>query len=172
MPVRPVMVVPPSSDTWEVHKGAGDEAQARADVVRKSLYAGFTLKSEADFLATLSDKIEIFPYDEPKDASGKKAAAALFKEWRRIFADGVVDAEDVWAIDGHVVIRGTFTGKHVGAWGPVKPTNKTFTSHFLDIAKADKDGKIERVWSYANNYELLKHLGYQKTEVVAAPPTP
>ena len=60
-----------------------------------------------------------------------------------------------------VLALGTFSGKHIGPWGPLKPTNKTFESHFLDIARIGKDDKVERVWTYANNFELLKHLGYR-----------
>jgi ketosteroid isomerase-like protein len=165
MEVRPVLPVPAATDTWDVHKVTeSDPAKAKANAARTSLYTKFSLRSEKDFLAALSDDVVLSPFDDPKDAKGKREAAALFKDWMKTFSDGVVDATDGWTADGYVVLLGTFTGKHVGAWGPLKPTNKTFTSHFLDIAKV-KDDKVEHLWSYANNYELLKHLGYQKDEV-------
>ena len=123
------------------------------------------MQSEKDFLAALSDDVVLSPYDDPKDATGKREAASLFKDWMKTFSDGVVNATEAWSVDGHVVLLGTFTGKHVGAWGPLKATNKTFKSTFLDIARVNKDDKIERVWTYANNYELLNHLGYYKDQV-------
>lgn len=166
--VRPVMPVPPASDTWEVHKVTEvDAAKSKADAVRRSLYTKFSLRSEKDFLAALSDDVVLSPFDDPKDARGQREATLLFKDWTKTFAEGVVDAAEGWTVDGHVVLLGTFTGKHVGAWGPLKPTNKTFKNHFLDIARIGKDDKIERIWSYSNNYELLKQLGYEKIEVTA-----
>lgn len=165
--VRPVVTVPAPTDSWEVHKGAENDAgQAqKAAAARKSLYSSFAMKSEKDFLAALTDDVVLSPYDDPKDATGKKEAGNLFKDWMKTFADGVVNATEAWSVDGHVVLLGTFTGKHVGAWGSLKATNKTFKSNFLDIARVNKDDKIERVWTYANNYELLNHLGYHKDEV-------
>lgn len=166
LPVRPLIEVPAASDAWEVHKVTEtDASQAKANAARNSLYTKFALKSEKDFLAALTDDAVLSPYDDPKDAKGKKEAGALFKDWTTTFAESVIDAKDGWTVDGHVVLVGTYSGKHVGAWGPIKPTNKTFKAHFLDIAKLGKDDKIERLWSYANNYELLKHLGYSKDEV-------
>lgn len=167
MKVRPLIPVPPATHAWEVHKLPAQDAKTKASAVKRSLYSELTLRSERDFLGALSEEVVLMPYDDPADAKGQKEAAALFKEWARSFADGSVEAVEGWAADGYFVVVGTYSGKHVGEWGPVKPTNKTFTSHFLDIAKVGKDDKVERVWSYANNYELLKHLGYRKTEAVA-----
>ena len=164
--VRPVVAVPAATEAWDAHQvKEADAAQAKLAAARKSLYTNFSVRSEKDFLASLSDDVVLYPFDDPKDAKGKREAALLLKDWMKMFSDGVVDATEGWSVDGHVVLLGTFTGKHVGAWGPLKATNKTFKSHFLDIARVNKDDKIERLWSYANNYELLSHLGYQKDEV-------
>ena len=164
--VRPVVAVPPATDTWDIHKVAeNDVGQQKLVAARKSLYTSFSLNSEKDFLAALSDEVVLSPYDDPKDTKGKREAAGLFKEWTKSFSEGVVNATDGWSVDGYVVLIGTFSGKHVGAWGPLKPTNKPFKSNFLDIARLNKDDRIERVWTYANNYELLGYLGYHKDQV-------
>jgi ketosteroid isomerase-like protein len=170
LPVRPVIPVPPASDTWEVHKLSGlDVGQPQLVAARTSLYKKFSLRSEKDFLGALTDDVLLASFDDPADAKGKAGAAALFKEWTTMFADGVVDATDGWSVDGYAVLIGTYTGKHVGAWGPIKPTQKPFKTHFLDIAKLNKDGKVERLWSYANNYELLQYLGYEKDDGTGDP---
>lgn len=166
MKVRPVALVPPATQTWEVHQVTSHDDKTKAAAVKRSLYSELSLRSDKEFLGAFSDDVALMPYDEPADAKGQKEAAAMFKEWTRSFSNGTVEATEGWAIDGHFVVLGTYTGKHVGAWGPVPATNKTFTTHFLDVAKVGKDDKVERVWSYANNYELLKQLGYRKTEVV------
>ena len=164
--VRALVIVPAATDKWEVHKVTeNDVGQQKLVAARKSIYTGFSMRSEKDFLAALSDDVVISAYDDPKDAKGKREAAALFNEWMKTFSEGVVNATDGWSVDGYVVLVGTYSGKHVGAWGPLKPTDKAFKSNFLDIAKLNKDEKIERVWTYANNYELLGYLGYHKDQV-------
>ncbi len=160
--VRPVIPVPASTGSWEVHQiSEMDVGQPKMVAARKSLYTSFSMRSEKDFLGALSEDVVLAPYDDPKNATGKSEAGALFVGWMKTYSDGVTNADEGWSVDGHVVLLGTFSGKHVGAWGPLKATNKTFTSHFLDIARVNKDDKVERVWTYANNYELLKHLGYR-----------
>jgi hypothetical protein len=162
MPVRPVVPVPAASDTWETHQAApSDDSQAKLLATKASLYNKFSLHSEKDFLAGFTDDVVLSAFDDPEDAKGKKQAAALLKDWSRTFADGVVDAKEGWSVDGYVVLMGVFTGKHVGAWGPIKPTKSTFKTHFLDIAKLGAGDKIEHLWSYANNYELLQYLDYK-----------
>ena len=168
--VRGVVPVPPATETWETHTATDNGDPSKVAATRDSLYKRFSLRSEKDFLATLSDNVVLSTYDDPKDAHGKAEAAALLKEWSRMFADGVVDAREGWSVDGFVVLVGTFTGKHVGAWGPIKPTNNTFKTHFLDILKVSKDDKVERLWSFANNYELLQYLGYDKVDGAAKNP--
>lgn len=166
--VRPTVSAPSAADSWEVHKVADQDAtHVKASAAQKSLYTNFAMKSEKEFLAALSDNVLLSAYDDPTDVKGKGGAASLFKEWTKTFADGKVETSDAWTTDGYFVVLGTFSGKQVGDWGPVKRSNKVVTGHFLDIAKVDKDEKVERLWSYANNYELLAHLGYRKTEVVA-----
>jgi ketosteroid isomerase-like protein len=167
MHVRPVVPVPTPSDTWDVHQvGAKDVGQPKLVAARGSLYSKFSLDSDKAFLAGLTDDIVISSYDDPNDVRGKKEASGLFKEWKTTFPDGVVDAKEGWSVDGYVVLLGTFTGKKTGNWGPVKPTTRPYTMHFLDITKVDGNDTIQRVWSYANNYELLKTLGFQRDHVI------
>lgn len=169
MEVRPVLAVPPATETWEVHVGSGGDAETKLAATRRSIYANFALRSEKAFESVLSDDVVLSAYDDPKDARGKKEAVALFKAWIKMFADATIDSEEAWSVDGHSVVLGTFAGKHVGAWGPLKPTNKTFKAHFLDIVRINKADKVDRVWSYANNYELLRQLGYAKVEAKLLP---
>ena len=160
--VRPVVPVPAAKSAWEVHQvSANDVGQTKLVALRKSLYSSVATRSEKDFLAALGDDVVLAAYDEPKDATGKRDAASLFNGWLKTFAEQAVTVDEAWTVDGHVVLLGTFAGKHVGAWGPLKPTNKPFKSHFLDITRVSKDDKVERVWTYANNFELLKQLGYR-----------
>jgi hypothetical protein len=160
--VRAPIPVAPAEERWEMHTVPAEQVEKSKDsAARGSLYKKFPVRAEKEFLAALSNDVVLSTFDDPKDAKGKTEAAALVKEWNTLFGDGVVDASEAWTVDGYVVMVGTYTGKHVGAWGPLKPTKKAFKSHFLDIIKVNKEDKVERLWSYANNYELLQYLGYE-----------
>lgn len=159
--VRPVVAAATVSETWEVHTSGESQDVSKLDAASKGLYSNFAIGSESSFTAGLADDIVLAAYDEPKDAKGKREVADLFKGWSKQFASGVVDGVDAWTVDGHVVMLGTFSGKHVGPWGTLKPTNKTFKTHFLDIVRVNGAHKVDRLWSYANNYELLRQLGYE-----------
>jgi ketosteroid isomerase-like protein len=161
MKMRPFIEAAPVTDAWEVHARGENQDVSKLDAASKGLYSNFAIGSESSFTAGLADDIVLAAYDEPKDAKGKREVADLFKGWSKQFANGVVDGVEAWTVDGHVLMLGTFTGKHVGAWGTVKPTNKTFKTHFLDIVRVNSTRKVDRLWSYANNYELLRQLGYE-----------
>jgi hypothetical protein len=36
----------------------------------------------------------------------------------------------------------------------MKPTNREFVSHFLDVTRV-KEGKVDRLWTYASSSEIL-----------------
>lgn len=161
--VRPVVAVPAATSTWEVHALTNDDVgPARVSAVRKGLYSSLQAHSKQDFLGALSDDVVLAPYDDPKDVVGKSDAARLFDGWLKAFSVDAVHDDEGWSVDGFVVVLGTFNGTHVGSWGPLKATHKAFESHFLDIARIDQNDKIERVWTYANNCEILRDLGYEQ----------
>lgn len=143
--VRPVTAVSPATSTWEVHQVPSiDGDQPKLLALGKSLSSSFQTRSEKDYLAALSDDIVLARYDEPKDAVGKPEVARLFNSRLKVFSVSAVNAEESWSVDGYAVIVGTLSGTQVGAWGPLKATNKSFKSHFLDIARVGKNDKIER----------------------------
>lgn len=156
--VRPIRAVPPYSATWEQHRASGSAEEAKLLGVREHLYAKLTASAEKDFLALMTDDIELFAYDEPADAKGKKAIADVFKGWKVMFSDIKVEAEHSWACEDYAIFEGTFAGKHTGPWGPIKATNREFKNHFVDVTRINKDGKVDRMWTYSNNAELISQI--------------
>ena len=65
------------------------------------------------------------------------------------------------AIGPYLVSEGTVQGTNKGPMGPIKATGKPVNLHFIDIVQL-KDGKVTRLWSYANGVELLTQLGVLK----------
>jgi len=159
LPVRPVRDVPTPSDRWEQHVGdasasAADDAKMMG--VRDTLYAhALTPNSERGLFEMLSEDVVFSELDDPKDAFGRAGVAAAFKEWHGTFSNMRMDATHTWRCGEFVIFEGTFSGKHTGPWGPVKPTGREFTSHFLDVTRIDKDRKVDRMWTYASTSEIL-----------------
>ena len=46
------------------------------------------------------------------------------------------------------------------AWDTTTLVHGRRTVH-LDTARINKNDKVERVWTYANNFEILRDLGYR-----------
>jgi ketosteroid isomerase-like protein len=157
--VRPLQKVPAWSGTWEQHRASGSSEEAKLVPLRQKLYAELTSGGEKDFLGMMTDDVVLSANDEAKDAKGKAEIGAVFKEWKTMFSDIKMVATHTWACGEFAIFEGTFSGKHTGPWGPLKATNKNFTSHFIDVTHITKDGKVDRMWTYANNGELLTHLG-------------
>ncbi len=156
--VRPVRALPAFSGTWEQHRARGTAEEAAHVAVRDRLYAKLTASAEKDFLDMMTDDIELVAYDEPKDAKGKKEVADIFKGWKGMFSDIKTEAQHSWACGDFVIFEGTFSGKHTGPWGPIQATQKEFQNHFVDVTHIAKDGKVDRMWSFSNNAELIEEF--------------
>lgn len=156
--VRPLRAVPPYSATWEQHRANGTPEEAKILGIREQLYSKISANAERDFIGLMTDDIELVAYDEPADAKGKKAAAAIFNSWHTMFSDLKIEPEHSWACENFAIFEGTFAGRHTGPWGPVKATKKEFKNHFVDVTRVNKDGKVDRMWTYSNNAELMDQL--------------
>jgi ketosteroid isomerase-like protein len=156
IPVRPIREVPAFTGTWETNVATGTPEEAKGLVVRDKLYTKLmSPSSESEFLGTVADDIVMAEYDDPTDAVGKKAVADVFKDWHKTFSGMRIEATHAWPCGPYVIFEGVFAGKQSGPWGPMKPTNREFTSHFLDVTRVTKDGKVDRLWTYASSAEIL-----------------
>jgi ketosteroid isomerase-like protein len=155
IPVRPVRDVPAFDGTWERNVANGSAEEAKGASVREGLYTKLlTPNAEKDFLATVTDDIVMAEFDDPADAVGKKAVSEVFKNWHKTFSNMRIEATHAWPCGPYVIFEGVFSGKQSGPWGPMKPTNREFVSHFLDVTRV-KEGKVDRLWTYASSSEIL-----------------
>jgi len=155
IPVRPVRDVPAFDGNWERNVANGSPEEAKGAAVREGLYTKLlTPNAEKDFLNTVTDDIVMAEFDDPADAVGKKAVSEVFKSWHKTFSNMRIQATNAWPCGPYVIFEGVFSGKQSGPWGPMKPTNREFVSHFLDVARV-KDGKVDRLWTYASSSEIL-----------------
>ena len=154
---RPVPALPSGDPTWTTSSGAPEE-QKRLDVA-KAMYADFAGKDEKAFLAHLDKDVIHTGYSQPADRKGHKAAAEDRKVMQKAFPGFKNSVTNLWAFGDRVIAEVAMTGAHEGALGPLKPTKKAVTLHFLDILTFSKDDKIVRLESYGSTLELLGQLG-------------
>jgi len=156
MPARPVASLPSGEPEWHVAKGTPEEAKA-VDLAM-TMYNSFEKKTEADFLASMSDTTVWADLMQPKDMSGKAEAKKFFQMFTKAFPDLKQTLDPIFAVDEYVIGVATLSGTHSGQLGPLKPTKKAVTLHGIDIMVV-KDGKVQSGTSYGNNMELLAQEG-------------
>ena len=76
----------------------------------------------------------------------------------KVFADVKVETKTLVSAGDFVFLTGTWGAKHVGDMGPIKATNKSFTSDYAEVFML-KDGKIASSWSFANPAQMMGQLG-------------
>ena len=93
-------------------------------------------------------------FDPPNAEGVKKAIHNLhnaFPDFSLTIEDLVVDRDRVW---GRMTGRGT----HMGQFGPMLPTGRTFEIAVIDIGRF-KDGKLIEHWGVPDRLSLMEQLG-------------
>lgn len=156
-PARPVQALPTEPALKIASTNAGNEPRNLG--LATSLMGAFEKKSEANFLASMSDTTRWDVLREPATVQGTKAAKTHFKSLLKAFPDAKVTIDNSWAVGDFVIVEGTLSGTHKGALGPIAATKKPVNLHFADIMEFDSAGKIVKGWSYGNSAELAMQLG-------------
>jgi steroid delta-isomerase-like uncharacterized protein len=155
MPVRPPAALPAGEPEWVAAEAPEDAANAEAV---KAMYATFEKKDSAGFLGALADDVEYVDATAPADMKGKDTAKKFFETITKAMPDLKVSATSLWSVGGYTMAEVAHTGTLKGALGPVKPTNKSGTTHALEIIQF-KGGKMARGWGYASMAELATVYG-------------
>jgi predicted ester cyclase len=156
---RPVMALPAVPPEIIVSKATPNEAKALD--VTKTAYTAFEGQKQADLLALVTDASTIDDYTMPATETGTKGVKEYVTGFWTAFPDATQTKPLQFAAGDYTVNEGVFTGTQKGAMGPIKPTNKTGTMHFVDVIQV-KDGKVAHMDSFANSAELLVSLGVMK----------
>jgi steroid delta-isomerase-like uncharacterized protein len=94
---------------------------------------------------------------------GKTAAAKGMESFTKAVPDLSITVDETWAAGDVVVAAMTMKGTQRGELGPVKPTNKPFTTHVVTVADVKGD-KLAKASVYMNSMEILGQLGVLKPE--------
>jgi len=151
----------PKAEPEMVWAKEGDDTSKNEGTV-KALYAALEKHDEKAFLGVIADDAVHADYSQPADNKGKDAAKKELAEFAKAIPDLKVTAKNTWGIGDYVIVEGEMSGTLKGPLGPFKPTNKSATTHFVDVLKFNKDGKIAWAGTYSNGVEFAVQYGLMK----------
>lgn len=152
---RAIPAIPASAQTI-ASSGSPDE-QKNVDVA-KAMNTAMEAKKEADFLATMDDKVEWDDLSQPVTSKGKADAKKYLKEMSIGFPDMKGTTTNTWAFGDFVITEGSWTGTHKGSFFGMAPTKKSVTIRSADVMQF-KDGKLVHGWGYSNGADFMMQLG-------------
>ncbi len=162
-PARAIPALPASAENHAA-KGTPDEDKNVEQL--KTFYTAMEKKSEADFLAAMTDSTEYEDFSQPQTFKGKSDAKKFFGTFTKAFPDLKQSANTVFGVEDYVVAETTMTGTQKGPLGPIPATKKPVTLKSIDILQY-KDGKLVKGWTYANGADMMMQLGVLKAPAAA-----
>lgn len=167
----PVAALPSGPAEMHFAKGSPDEDKL-VDWV-KGWNDSFN-KDDAKVLAsTFADDADgTFYFAGGKYLKGKKDIEPFGAQFLRAFPNAKFTVANAWGIDGYLIAERPMTGTFKAKLGPVPPSNKDVTLHFLDIIQTTTDGKIAHLWAHGNMAELGPPPAAAPAKPAAAPAAP
>jgi ketosteroid isomerase-like protein len=157
----PVPMLPTNPPDVHTAKGTPDEDKLVEWV--KTVDDAFNKDDTKDALTVIADDADEWLNFSGKPAmKGKKEAAKGLDGWFKAFPDQKWTTTNAWGIDGFVIAEQTMAGTQKGRLGPLPPSNKEVTWHWLEIWQPNAEGKIEHGWDYANLIEVMAQTGALK----------
>jgi ketosteroid isomerase-like protein len=132
--------------------GSPDE-QRNAAVVRSALDA-LEGTSDAAYLATMADDVEVIPIGHEPPMRGKGDLSAYFKSIHKAIGQLDTTIDNAWGVEKFAVVEYLIAGEQLGTIDGVPPhRDRVVRLHVVDVAEFS-DGKIARIWRYDNPSEI------------------
>jgi hypothetical protein len=133
--------------------GAPDE-NAPAALLRSALDA-LEGNSEAAYVGSMADDLEIHTLQHAQPARGKDAAKAYFKAMRKAIGQLDTTVNNSWGVVQYAVVEYSIAGEQLApiGWIPTQ-RDKVIRLELLDIAEV-RDGKVARIWRYDNPSQIV-----------------
>jgi steroid delta-isomerase-like uncharacterized protein len=148
---------PVGETQWIVAKNDATETQ-NIELLKSGWLAAWQKKDKKAFEALLADDYVQIDVAWGVSFKGKSEAGKGMESFTKAVPDVTTTIDETWAAGDVVAAAMTMKGTQKGALGPVKPTNKPFTAHVVNVADV-KDGKLAKSTVYMNSMEMLGQLG-------------
>ncbi len=173
---RDVVAMPTGDPQWIA--GSADDNKS-VDLVKANWPTTFPKKDKKAWEASVTDDYFHEEIAMPLDWKGKADATKEYDMLTKAVPDMSINVDNAWGFADQVALEFTFKGTQKGQLGPIKPTNKPFVMHGLEI-DTFKDGKLQKATTYTNGMEIAGQLGLlpkpkaepKKDDKKPAAPTP
>lgn len=113
------------------------------------------------------------PYVEPSASFEAQAGPVAEFDTPKEYVDWMAGVP-VWMPDGHFHIHtsawdeenraatffATFHGTHAGEGGPIPPTNREMSSHYVFVLVMSADDRVEKMYKIWNAHWAMEQLGW------------
>ena len=134
-----------------------DAGKHSTDIAQKMVDAWIAWDEEA-LKSMTAEGAKFVDYGDRTAVIGFDAAAAKETEMRKVFSELAFEMGDVWSVGPALIYTGTFSAKHTGDMGPMKATNKSFSTKGVTIMWLDDDGKMVEFHGYSNPMDIMGQL--------------
>jgi predicted ester cyclase len=157
--VRPVEALPTGETEFVIAKDGEDSSKNEASY--KAYLEAMQKKDEKAMMALLTDDAVFADWSQPADLKTAKAIAKMGAGLGAAFPDMKGTTKACIGAGEWLACEGEWSGTFKGAMGPIKPTNKSGTVHYLWVMKF-KDGKVAWTNAYSNGLEFAGQFGLLK----------
>ncbi len=163
--------VPTIPATAEIIVGKGTPEEDKNIEVAKAVQGTLAKKSEADFLAAVTDDVQYEGVLFLDSVKGKADAKKLFGGLTKAFPDMQFAPTTSIAAGDYAIVEYTMSGTHKGPLGALPASKKPVTVHLVDVYQL-AGGKVAKAWTYQNSVELMTQVGAINVGTVTAPTQP
>ena len=163
--------IPTIPATAEIILGKGAPEEDKNVEVAKGVQATLSKKSEADFLAGVTDDVQYEVVLFLDSVKGKDDAKKLFGGLTKAFPDMQFAPTLAMGAGDYAIVEYTMSGTHKGPLGALAASKKPVTVHLVDIYQV-ANGKIAKAWTYQNSVELMSQVGAINVGTVTPPAAP
>jgi ketosteroid isomerase-like protein len=140
--------------TQELEQERTDAESANVLDVRASLSA-LEKGDEAEYLATMTDDVEVNVPERAQPARGKEEARAYYKAIRKEIGELDTSIDNAWGVKNFVIVEYFIVGEQAAAIGWVQPQRERLIKLAVVDVVEMRDGKIARVWRYDDPAQIL-----------------
>jgi len=161
-PFRPVEES--SADTkTEWVSASGSDTEKKNGEAMTAIYGALEKRDLKAFAEALAEDVGHDNYVRPPGTpngklTGRERARRALAAFYQAMPDTKWTTTNMWTAGDYVIVEGTVNATMRGAMGPIKPTFKNGTVHWLDVNRF-KDGKNTYSWSYGSSLEFASAFG-------------